>query len=111
MAWIRTSLSLISFGFGIDSIVSILNVQLGGALNPFRASRVLGMGFVALGTIAMFYAAVDHRRQLLRIQRNDLTYMSRTSSTLAVAYALVIFGGVAFLSIFLGPAFLSLRGY
>ncbi|MFM7449117.1 MAG: YidH family protein [Leptolyngbyaceae cyanobacterium] len=102
MAWIRTSLSLISFGFGISSIIAILNQELGGALDPFRASRILGLGFVALGTVSMLYAAMDHRRQIRRIERNELRYIPRISPTLVVAYVLAVLGGLAFLSLLIG---------
>jgi putative membrane protein len=103
MAWIRTSLALISFGFGIDSIVSVLNQQLGGVLNPFHASRIIGMGFVALGTFAMLYAAMEHRRQIRNIERNELRYIPRISPTLIVAYVLAVLGGIAFVSILISP--------
>jgi hypothetical protein len=39
----------------------------------------LGLSFVALGTFALLGAALDHRHQLQRIQRNDLGYRSRRS--------------------------------
>jgi len=103
MAWIRTALSLIGFGFGIDSIVAAIQGALGDAVNPVRLSRLLGLAFVALGTFAMLYAAVDHRYQLQRIQRNDLVYASRRSPSLVVAYALAVVGSLAFISILLSP--------
>jgi len=103
MAWIRTSLALISFGFGIDSIVSVLGRELGGALNTLRASRILWLGFVALGIFSRLYAAIDHRRQLRCIERNELHYTSRVSPTLVVAHVLAGLGGIAFLSMLIGP--------
>lgn len=103
MAWIRTSLALIGFGFGIDSIVAAVQQALGDAVNPVRLTRLLGLAFVALGTVALLYAAVDHRYQLQRIQRNDLVYVSRRSPALIVAYALSLIGGLAFLSVLLSP--------
>jgi putative membrane protein len=105
MAWIRTSLSLIGFGFGIDRIVAAIDQALAGAVNPIRLTRFLGLSFVALGTFAMLFAALDHRTQLRRIQRNDLTYQSRHSSSLVVAYVLAFLGGFAFISILISPLF------
>ena len=99
MAWIRTSLTLISFGFGIDSIVSILSQELGGAINTIRLSRILGISFIVLGTGAMLAATMDYSLQLRKIQRNDLLYQSRKSPTLIVAYFLAVLGTVAFVSI------------
>ncbi|MGD1939936.1 MAG: YidH family protein [Leptolyngbyaceae cyanobacterium] len=102
MAWIRTCLSLISFGVGIDRIVAVLQQNLGDAVNPLRLSRILGLSFVALGTLAMLAAAIDHRYQLQRIQRNDLIYVSRHSPSLVVALVLAILGAIAFLGLLLG---------
>ncbi|HEY9889191.1 MAG TPA: DUF202 domain-containing protein [Candidatus Obscuribacterales bacterium] len=99
MAWIRTCLSLISFGVGIDRIVAVLHQSLGTTVNPLRLSRVLGLSFIALGTIAMLVAVIDHRHQLQRIQRNELMYVARRSPALVVALVLVVLGGVAFFGI------------
>ncbi len=103
MAWIRTALSLIGFGFGIDRIVAAIQQSLGDAVNPVRLSRILGLSFVALGTFAMLYAAMDHRHQLQRIQRNDLVYTSRHSPSLLVAYVLAFLGTVAFVGVLISP--------
>jgi len=105
MAWIRTSLALISFGFGIDSIVSVLNQELGGTLNTLRTSRILGLGFVGLGIFSMLYAAIDHRQQIRRLERDELRYVSRLSPTLVVSYVLAGLGGIAFLSMSIFPFF------
>lgn len=103
MAWIRTCLSLISFGFGIERIVTVLYRQLGDTINPLRLSRILGLSFVALGTLAIILAARDHRKQLQRLQSNDLAFLSRRSMTLIVAVILGILGGVAFFGMLLSP--------
>lgn len=101
MAWIRTSLSLISFGFGIDTIVTaIRSLQVVDDLNPVRFSRVLGLAFIALGTYALIMAAIEHRQELQRIQRQvDYIYMPRQSLGLTVAILLVMIGIYAFISI------------
>lgn len=99
MAWIRTSLSLISFGFGIQSIMAILYEQFEAVVNPPRLSRILGLSFVVLGTGSMLAAAIDHQRQLHRIQRDDLTYKPRRSPALVVAYVLAALGVLAFVGI------------
>jgi putative membrane protein len=103
MAWIRTSLALIGFGFGIERIVAAIHQALGDAVNPLRLSRLLGLSFVALGTFAMLFAALDHQRQLKRIQRNDLIYQSRRSPSLVVAYILTGLGAIAFFGVLISP--------
>ncbi len=103
MAWIRTCLSLISFGFGIERIVTVLHQELGDTINPLRLSRILGLAFVALGTLAMLVAAKDHRDQLQRLQNNHLLFISRRSPALIVAIILAFLGGIAFLGMLLSP--------
>lgn len=103
MAWIRTSLALIGFGFGIERIVAAIQQSLGEAVNPVRLTRLLGLAFVALGTFSMLVAALDHRHQLQRIQRNDLMYVSRRSPSLAVAIILTGLGIIAFVGMLVSP--------
>lgn len=100
MAWIRTCLALISFGFGIDRIVSAIRSLQPESFNPVRFSRILGLAFVALGTYAMIVASIEHRQELKRIQREeDYLYKSRRSLGLTVAIALVCIGIIAFIGI------------
>lgn len=103
MAWIRTSLSLISFGFGIDSIVSaIRSFQATEDIDPIRFSRVFGLAFIALGIYAMIGAAIEHRRELRHIQRNaDYFYTPRRSLGWTVALALIAIGSLAFVGVLL----------
>lgn len=99
MAWIRTSLSLISFGFGIDRIVAALDKTLGDRIDPMRLSRNLGLAFIAIGTLALLSAALSHRQDLQRIDRGNFTYSSRLSLSFVVAIALILVGLYAFIGI------------
>lgn len=104
MAWIRTCLSLIGFGFGIDSIVSAIRRLPGAesAIDPVHLSRILGLAFIALGTYAMLSATVEHRQELRHIQRDEeYVYTPRRSLGLTVAIALVCIGAIAFAGIFI----------
>lgn len=98
MAWIRTALALIGFGFGIERIVSAIHQNLGDPVRPLRLTRILGLSFVALGTFALLGAALDHNHQ-----RNDLVYRSRRSPALVVAYILTGLGAIAFIGILVSP--------
>ncbi|GAB4133322.1 MAG: DUF202 domain-containing protein [Cyanobacteria bacterium J069] len=100
LAWIRTSLSLIGFGFGIDQIVMAIQRNQGlDSLETTFLARVTGLAFIAVGLYAVFSASVEHRRELRRIQRDDYLYTSRRSNALAVAIALMAVGIFAFLGI------------
>lgn len=98
MAWIRTNLALISFGFGIDQIVAALNSAV-GVNNAIQLSRFLGLSFIALGTLAMLAAAVQHRQELRHIQQENYTYVPERSISLIVASALFVIGLLAFVGI------------
>jgi putative membrane protein len=100
LAWIRTCLSLISFGFGIDRIVEALrDRQPGQALDSLQLSRTIGLAFIAVGTFAMLAAMQEHRQILKRIRQDSYTYAPGRSLGLLVAIALVVIGGFAFVGI------------
>ncbi|MBF2076441.1 MAG: DUF202 domain-containing protein [Synechococcales cyanobacterium C42_A2020_086] len=101
MAWIRTSLSLISFGFGIDTIVSAIRTfQATEAIDSVRFSRIFGLAFILLGIYAITVAVIEHQQELRRIQRNaDYFYTPRRSLGLTVATALIGIGIFAFVGI------------
>ena len=98
MAWIRTCLALISFGFGIDTI---LNAIAPPAAAHIQLSRVVGLSFIALGTYAMVGAALEHRSELCRIEQpGDYRYRGRRSLALTVSIGIVCIGILAILDIF-----------
>ncbi|MBF2085036.1 DUF202 domain-containing protein [Thermoleptolyngbya sp. C42_A2020_037] len=100
LAWIRTSLSLIGFGFGIDQIVTaIQRTRRLDDLETMYLARITGLAFIAVGLYAMLSATIEHRRELRRIQRDDYLYTPRRSNALAVAIALMVIGIFAFLGI------------
>jgi putative membrane protein len=71
MAWIRTSLSLISFGVGIDRIVAAIHSTFNTNLDSFHLSRILGLLFIIIGTLALGVAALNHRQDLKRIEHGQ----------------------------------------
>lgn len=105
MAWIRTSLSLISFGFGIDQIVAVISKTVGDDVNTMRLSRIFGLSFIALGIFAMLAAALEHRQELRHIRRDPYVYTSSRSLGILVASALIFIGIAAFISILINVRF------
>lgn len=99
MAWIRTSLSLIGFGFGIPTIVrTIETTQLGKNINPHHFSNAIGLAFISIGVFAMYAALKEHRRILRHIQSDRFTYESSAIAE-RVGVALLLVGLVSFLAI------------
>jgi putative membrane protein len=70
MAWIRTSLSLITFGFTIYKFFQYLHESKTMDLSRLpRGPRNLGLTLIALGTIALAAASAQHwliRRKLIK---------------------------------------------
>lgn len=103
MAWVRTSLSLISFGFGIDKIIAALSeTKLGQRPDVVQSTRIVGLSFVALGIFAIWMAVAEHRRILKRIGREEFLYESRWSLARTVGIVLSLIGLFAFAAILLG---------
>ena len=93
MAWIRTCLSLISFGFGLDKIVTAIRsgVVVEGPLNGWGV-RLISLAFVLTGVVAMLAATTQHRRALKRLLREDFTYREEPSIAHATALTLTLIG-------------------
>jgi putative membrane protein len=101
MAWIRTSLSLIGFGFGIPTIVKTIEASRAGTdINPHRFSVVVGLSFISVGIFAMSAALKDHRQTLRRIRGDRFTYESSNTAEI-VSIVLLLIGLISFLGVLL----------
>ena len=99
MAWIRTCLSLIGFGFGIPTIVrAIENTRLSHHLNPVRFSVIVGLSFIVTGMLGMFLGLREHRKLLKQIQNNRYTYETSHSAEI-IGVALLVIGLVSFIGV------------
>ncbi|MCT0248096.1 YidH family protein [Synechococcus sp. CS-205] len=97
MAWIRTCLSLISFGFGLDKIIAAINrSRFDGSDHASMSVRLVAIGFVLIGILAMAAATRQHLRTLKLIRRDDFVYVDQRSITVFTAIALTIIGIAAF---------------
>jgi putative membrane protein len=93
MAWIRTSLSLISFGFGVDKIVGAINrSRFGGSARADLSVRVMAIAFILTGIGALAAATVQHKRVLNRLNHAEFTYYEHKSLGTATALALMAIG-------------------
>ena len=99
MAWIRTCLSLIGFGFGIPTIVrAIENTRLSHHLNPVRFSVIVGLSFIVTGMLGMVLGLREHRKLLKQIQNNRYTYETSHSAEI-IGVALLVIGFVSFIGV------------
>ena len=105
MAWIRTCLSLISFGFGLDKIVSAIRSQAAGSpAHSHWGVQLISLAFVGTGVVAMLAATAQHKRNLKRLLRDDFTYREEASIAQATALMLSLIGMAAIVLLLLGSS-------
>jgi putative membrane protein len=101
MAWIRTSISMIGFGFTMAKLFQSLaasNVLIRGPAGNVWTAEGVGLLLISLGTVALILAVLDHRREIKQLRAVGLA--GRFSLTMAVASVLAILGVIALLSFF-----------
>jgi putative membrane protein len=102
MAWIRTCLSLIGFGFGIAKFRDIL-VEAGLRRGPehIHSTLIFGLSFISLGIFGLLAAVVQHWRILQHIKIEKFQYTGFRPVVMVTAILLLVIGLFAFISILL----------
>ncbi len=96
MAWIRTCLSLISFGFGLDKIIAAIDrATAGDEVQVERGVQLVAAAFMITGVLSMVGATVQYRRELCRLQHNDYVYRNKPQLAAATAVLITLIGVVA----------------
>ena len=93
LAWIRTSLAMISLGFGIERLGQAalgLNGRLTG-YSPLK-TRLFGATLILLGVAATLAGMWEHKRVLATISGDDYRYADRPPIARYMGIALVIVG-------------------
>lgn len=104
MAWIRTSISMIGFGFSIYKFFQYLPEEIAsGNIRRPQAPRNLGLTLIALGTLALMAAAWQHRSFLNDIGASQARHV--WSISFVVAMAVILIGAITFYGVLLrhGP--------
>jgi putative membrane protein len=101
-AWIRTSISLIGFGFAIAKSYEYVETGYEGwtgkILDPFHAPLFFGGAFIVLGLLGTFAAVIQYGRILDRIRNGRFIYMEpqRLPQIMAISVLVIgLFGLVA----------------
>ena len=100
MAWIRTCLSLIGFGFGIAKFRDIL-AEAGLRKGPehIHSTLIFGLSFIALGILGLLAAVVQHWRILQHIKLGGFEYTGFRPVVMVTAILLLLIGLFAFISL------------
>jgi len=103
LAWIRTALALISFGFGLDKIISAIR-DAGGDGNTSQdvGVQLMSMGFIGVGIFTLLIAMRQHKRELIRLRSDPYLYRDEPSLSIATATAVLVIGVLAFLLLLSG---------
>ena len=100
MAWIRTSLSLIGFGFGIGKIAETLEKTRGIAgADPYHTAQIFGEAFIGLGVFGLIAAIVQYRRILKQIERGEFVYTEPFPLAMVTAIILLLIGVFGFVAV------------
>jgi putative membrane protein len=102
MAWVRTALSLIGFGFGVSQFRDILvRAELVARRPPDHVSLTMyfGLAFIAVGVLGLLAATVQHWRILDHIKRDEFHYTGFRPLVFIMAIALITIGVFAFIAI------------
>jgi putative membrane protein len=104
MSWLRTSLSMISFGFTLVKFFQYLEDQRGapivGHLGRTWASTSVGMAMIVIGTGALVVAIIQHRRRVQALRREGL--LPQWNLALNVATLVALLGVFALGSLVIG---------
>jgi putative membrane protein len=105
MAWIRTSISLIGFGFAIAKSYEYIETdyveKTGKALDALHTPTIFGASFIVLGMLGLLAGVIQYRRILSRIGSDRFTYTEPWPLPKLLAIALLFIGVFGFIAIFL----------
>lgn len=104
MAWIRTSVSLFTFGFSITQFFSYLENQQKGTQFS-EGPYLLGQALILLGILSLVPAVIQHVRRLKRAKElgipMGMPIISRFSLPIWATVALLVIGFTTFIGILL----------
>ena len=103
LAWIRTALALISFGFGLDKIISAIRDAGGDTTSSNDMGvQLMSMGFIGIGIFTLLVAMRQHKRELIKLRNDPYLYRDEPSLSIATATAVLVIGVIAFLLLLSG---------
>jgi putative membrane protein len=93
LAWIRTSLAMISLGFGIERLGQAA-LAFDGRMVGFSPlkTRFFGAALIALGIAATLAGMWEHKRVLASVSHDDYRYADRPPIARYMGIALVLVG-------------------
>lgn len=100
MSWIRTCLSLFTFGFSITQFFQYLE-QKQDIIQLSSGPRRLGLALVCAGILALLMAIIEHIKRIRSMKKEGLPPNVASFLPIGSALALLVIGIAAFMSILL----------
>jgi putative membrane protein len=97
MGWIRTSFSMMTFGFTIYKVMQEVGQTNAASGAPVSESRHLGLVLVGLGTVALMIACAQHWRYTRQLRHDQVSGpwdLTLVVASLVVCLGLLILGGL-----------------
>lgn len=91
LSWIRTAVSLYTFGFTISKAIDYLESQETGLENATGLRR-LGFGLACMGIVALLLASAEHFRRIRKLNRLGMPRTAWPSVPILVAITLAVLG-------------------
>jgi putative membrane protein len=97
LAWVRTGLTVMGFGFVVARFGLFLELLAfqrtpAVAVSPVHLSNVIGIGLVLLGSASMIISAIQHKRFVASLPVIDLPPMHNASFPIALSCILGTLG-------------------
>ena len=99
MSWMRTSVSLFTFGFSIAKFFNYLGEQQGG-VHLSAGPRRLGLALISLGILALVIAMVEHVKRLRKMEEQGLQRLTQYLLPFGSSTVLLTIGILALLSVY-----------
>ena len=94
MAWTRTSLALIGFGFGLHKVIQALYASHQVPLSKIDVD-ILALVFLMTGVFSLISAVYSHNKELDRLLDPDFVYKDSTRFVSTVSLMIALTGVVA----------------
>ena len=101
MSWVRTSLSMVTFGFSIAQFFYFLAERQDDADFTVAPNR-LGIALISVGTLVLVLAVVEHLLRIRALKSQGLPGDAGSFLPMGSAVALLSIAIVALVSVFLG---------
>lgn len=99
MAWIRTALSLFTFGFSIAQFFQFLELRQNDA-GLATAPRRLGISLICAGIVLLVFATIEHLSRIRELKEKGLPRNAISVIPLSTSAGLLVMGTAAFLALY-----------